>query len=162
MAVSQAQAVALRMPLRLLHMLQSLLESSSGFAPGSALPAEVSGSQPPASPPASDVLRGDVSGAGAAPVGDVEELSTVEQASAVSLAEKAVAAMPEVEPSIELRRCPRREAALSDSSLLRVTSRKRLPPYALKVTHKAPCMPCQGKRVASPKIWRSSQATCSR
>jgi hypothetical protein len=141
--MSQAQAVALRMPLRLLHTLQSLLESGSSGALGGAKPAEVPDGQLAAHAPASGELRGDGSGEGAAPAERAEELSTVEQASAVVPAEKAVAAMPEVEPSIELRRCPKREVAVGSSSLLRVTARRRLPQYALKVTHSMPCA-CAG------------------
>ena len=117
--------MALRLPLRLLHMLQTMLDGSDA----------ASGSSAAGAPSASGDLRGEGSTAGAAPATDVEELNAVDQANALGLAEKAVAVMPEVEPRIELRRCPRRTAAASDSALLRVTSRKRLEPYALKVEH---------------------------
>ena len=134
--------MALRLPLRLLHMLQSTLDSS-GAAPGgseASLQTAMQDSRQAGAPAASGELRGEDSVAGAAPATDAEELSAVEHADALSLAEKAVAVMPEVEPRIELRRCPRRTAAASDSSLLRVTSRKRLEPYALKVEHATSCM----------------------
>jgi hypothetical protein len=134
--------VALRLPLRLLHALQSLLDSSGAAHGGSEalLHTAVQDGQQAEAPSAASELRGEGSTAGAAPAADAEELSAVDQANALSLAEKAVVAMPEVEPRIELRRCPRRTPAASDSSLLRVTSRKRLEPYALKVEHSTGCM----------------------
>lgn len=134
--------MALRLPLRLLHMLQSMVDSNGAAPDGSAASqhTDVHDSQQAGALSAASELRGEGSAAGAAPAIDAEELSAVEQANALSLAEKAVAVMPEVEPRIELRRCPRRTAAASDSSLLRVTSRKRLEPYALKVGHAASCV----------------------
>ena len=133
--------MALRLPLRLLHMLQSMLDSSGAAPGGSAASPHTAAQdgQQAGAPSTASELRGEGSVAGAAPATDVEELSAVEHADALSLAEKAVAVMPEVEPRIELRRCPRRTAAATDSSLLRVTSRKRLDPYALKVEHATSC-----------------------
>lgn len=46
------------------------------------------------------------------------------------------AAMPEVDQRIELRRCPKRESVATNGYGVRVTSRTRLQPYALKVCHK--------------------------
>lgn len=56
------------------------------------------------------------------------------QCGSVALAEKVTASMPELNPDILQRRCPRRQrAAGAVEYAVRVTTRKRLPPYALKV-----------------------------
>ena len=134
-------------------MLQSILDSNGAAPDGSAASQHTVQAGQQAGPPSpASELRGEGSAAGAAPAADVEELSAVDQANALSLAEKAVAVMPEVEPRIELRRCPRRTAAASDSSLLRVTSRKRLEPYALKVQHAISCMHSCSECSALPEV----------
>lgn len=132
--LTEAQAVALRLPLRLLHMMQSLL-LQHGSACGASAP------EIPDAQAAGEVLKaaGGSSGtadadSAAAPLLPDEPLSAGVLATAVSLAEKVNAAMPEVEHRIELRRCPNRESVASNGYAVRVTSRTRLQPYALKAS----------------------------